>query len=122
MDDKRILIVDDEEAVLNLLEKRLTTAGYSIIKSRDGREAIRLAKKERPDLILLDVKMPVLDGSSAAEILKSDPETKDIPRVFLTSLLTRQEEETFGHESGGNFFIAKDSSTDELLNEIKKYI
>lgn len=117
---KKILIVDDEEDALTVLENRLSTSGYSVIKADNGQEAIRLAKDEQPDLVLLDIAMPGMDGAEVAEILKKDPDTKNIPVVFLTCLFTKDEEARQGHGSSSNFFIAKPYNPEELLGEIEK--
>lgn len=116
---KKILIVDDEADMLSLLETRLAAAGYSIITARDGKEGLRMAREERPDLAILDIMMPGLGGGEVAEIMKSDPGTKDIPVLFLTCLYTKEEESSQGHDIKGNFFIAKPFDQDELLSEIK---
>ncbi len=117
---KKILIVDDEKDILTVLEKRLTNAGYEVIKTDNGREAIIFAKKELPDLIVLDIVMPEIDGSKVAETLKQDTDTKDIPIIFLTCLLTKKEESRLGHKIDGHFFLAKPFNPEELLREIKK--
>lgn len=120
MAGKKILIVDDEEDVLAVLESRLSLGGYLVIKADNGREAIRLAKAEQPNLVLLDIAMPGMDGAEVAEILKSDPQAKDIPIVFLTCLFTKDEEAMQGHKRGGVFFIAKPYDPEKLLSEIEE--
>jgi len=119
MDKKKILIVDDEVDMLSLLYTRLSSAGYSVIKAADGKEGLALAKKERPDMIILDIMMPGLGGGEVAEILKSESDTKQIPIIFLTCLYTKAEESSQGHNIKGNFFIAKPFDQNELLSEIK---
>ena len=122
MFEKKILVVDDEKDTLALLEKRLTVAGYVVIKADNGKDAISLAKTSKPDLILLDIMMPIMDGGEVAAILKNDPATKDIPVIFLTCLFTKTDEAQEGHTSGGNFFIAKPYNPQELLGEIKQQL
>jgi two-component system sensor histidine kinase/response regulator len=122
MDKKKILIVDDEPDVLLLLFERLTKAGYQVLKAASGKEAIEIAGKKAPDLIVLDIAMPGMDGSETATILRSDPKTKEIPILFLTCLFTKQEEKMCGHLLGQNFFIAKPYDAAELLGEIEKRI
>ena len=122
MEKKRILIVDDEPDVLVLLGERLSKAGYDIIKATSGKDAIDTASKRMPDLIIMDIAMPGMDGSEAASVLRSDPKTKDIPIVFLTCLFTKQEEKVCGHLLGQNFFIAKPYDVNELLGEIEKRV
>lgn len=119
---KRILIVDDEPDVLMLLGERLTKAGYLIVKASSGDEAIKKAKEDSPDLVILDVAMPGMDGSEAASILRADSKTKDIPILFLTCLFTKHEEQACGHLFGQNYFIAKPYDVSELLREVEKRI
>jgi len=120
--NKKILIVDDEPDVLMLLGERLSKVGYDVMKASGGLEAIELAHKESPDLIILDIAMPGMDGSEVANTLRGQPATRDIPIIFLTCLFTKQEERACGHVLGQNFFIAKPYDVNELLAEIKARI
>jgi len=120
MGTKKILIVDDEKDMLTLLGARLMKAGYSVIKADNGQEAIKLAKLEKPDLAILDIIMPDMGGEEIAMEMKNDPETKDIPVMFLTCLVTKKEESEMGRQIGSNFFFAKPYEAKELLNEIEK--
>jgi CheY-like chemotaxis protein len=119
---KKILIVDDEPDVLLLLGERLTKVGYNIVKASSGDEAILKAKEESPDLVILDVAMPGMDGSETASILRADLKTRDIPILFLTCLFTKHEEEACGHLFGQNYFIAKPYDVSELLREVEKRV
>ncbi len=122
MKKKKILVVDDEPDVLLLLGERLSKAGYDVIKASGGQEAIELAQKESPDLVILDIAMPGMDGSEVANTLRAQPETQGTPIIFLTCLFTKQEEKACGHVLGQNFFIAKPYDVNELLSEIKTRI
>lgn len=122
MDKKKILIVDDEADVLKVLDKRLTSAGYEVIQASNGREAIISAKKERPQLIILDILMPEMDGGDVANRLKNDPATKDIPVIFLTCLVRKEEEKNVEDVGAGRYFVAKPFNADELLAEIKEHL
>ncbi|MFA5259619.1 MAG: response regulator [Candidatus Omnitrophota bacterium] len=117
---KKILIVDDEKDFLVVLEKRLFAAGYDVLTADSGKDAIRIAKEQHPDLIVLDIVMPEVDGPMVAETLKQDVDTKKIPIIFLTCLLTKKEESRLGHQIDGHFFIAKPFDPEEMLKEIKK--
>lgn len=119
---KKILAVDDEVDVLELLKKRLEASGYEVLTSTNGSDAIGIAKREKPALIILDILMPVMDGSQIAAVLHDDPKTKNIPILFLTCLFTKREEHLEGHEIGKNFFIAKPYEPKELVDEIAKII
>lgn len=120
MEKRKVLIVDDEPDVLTLLGERLTKAGYNVAKASSGKEALERVQKDCPQLIILDIAMPEMDGSEVASILSQDPKTKNIPILFLTCLFTKQEEKVCGHVLGQNFFIAKPYDVTELLIEIEK--
>lgn len=119
---KKILIVDDEPDVLEVLGTRLSLAGFEIVKARSGSEAIAKAKKELPNLIILDILMPDIEGDDVAQVLKNDAATKDIPVIFLTCLFTRQDEKEEGHLVGKNIFVAKPYDIKELLGLIRKTV
>ncbi len=119
---KKILIVDDQKDVLKVLDKRFSGAGYAVIKAENGKDALLLAKAEHPDLIILDIIMPVMDGAETAAVLKEDPQTKDIPVIFLTCLFTEKEEQKEGHVVGGKFFIAKPYNPNEMLAIVDRFL
>jgi len=118
----KILIVDDEKDVLLMLGKRLASQGYTVITADNGRDAVTLAKAKLPDLIILDVLIPDMDGGEIAEKLKDDPGTKNIPVIFLTALLSRTEEYQGNHIVAGNITFAKPVDTVKLLAQIKKLL
>lgn len=121
MNGKKILIVDDEEHILLVLENRLSKAGYSVIKANNGKDAALMAKKELPALIIMDIFMPDIDGPKVVSILEQDPETKDIPVIFLTALVGKEEEKERRVVSG-RYFLAKPFDPEELLREVAKRI
>jgi len=81
----RILVVDDEPDVVGVIEAALTLAGVDVLTAYDGMRAVDLASAEKPDLVLLDLMMPIMGGYEVCELLKTDPQTRDIPIVCLTS-------------------------------------
>ena len=85
MESKRILLVDDEPRVRDMIEFRLRLFGYEVLQAANGREALDVAGRERPDLVLLDVMMPELDGYQVCSRLKQDDGTRHIPVVMLTA-------------------------------------
>ena len=103
---KKILIVDDEEDILDLLEYNLAANGYEVSRGNNGAEAIQLAEEKQPDLIILDVMMPVMDGIKTCEHIRKRPDLAHIPVVFLTA---RAEEyaELAGFEAGADDYIVK---------------
>ena len=102
----RILVVDDVEANVRLLEAKLTLEYYDVVSCHDGATALKLAAAERPDIILLDVMMPGMDGFETCRRLKADPETRHIPVVLVTALDGR-EDRIRGLEAGADDFVTK---------------
>ena len=84
---KKILIVDDDPITLMMLEKILLSAGYWVVQATNGKEALYIAEDYLPDLIILDIVMPVMDGTEAMVRLEKNPRAKNIPMLFLTSLI-----------------------------------
>jgi two-component system alkaline phosphatase synthesis response regulator PhoP len=120
---KKILIVEDEQDVLKVLAKTLATEGYSIITADNGSDAIKLAKSEHPDLIVLDILLPDMDGDDVSMILKENFETQNIPIIYLTGVFPkREEEEKYGRIVGGHVLIAKPYSLEELLVHMEKLL
>lgn len=121
---KKILVVDDEKRIRELLDLRLSSEGYEVFLAQHGEEAVEQAKKHLPDLILMDVMMPRMDGPEAVKRLGEDPATKDIPVIFLTAIITKEEENSrlFGIQTDAtkHRFIAKPFDAEDLLVEIQK--
>lgn len=115
---KKILLVDDIRSFLDLEISFLKRAECKIFTALDGAEAVKVAKKEKPDIILLDLVMPRMDGIQATRILKADPETKDIPIVIVTS--TEKKEEAL--KAGANYFLRKPVNERMILDVIKKFV
>lgn len=127
MDEKKMLIIDDEMDVLSVLEKGLAEEKYSVITADNGKDAITLAKSERPDLIILGLEMPDMYGGDIARMLKEDPETKDIPVMFLTGMFPKEEEPkggrvVAGRVVAGHVLLAKPYDIKELVVAIKKLL
>jgi len=119
-----VLIVDDEEEILHLLEIELSSEGYRVIKARNGHEAVKKAKDFLPQVMVLDILMPDLDGGQVMRLLKSDPVTQNIPVLFLTAVLTKEEEKSIhiGVTADNRSYpaIAKPFDVKELLAEVDK--
>lgn len=118
MADIKILIVDDEEDILDLLEYNLEKEGYEVIRAMDGKEAITLAQKEKPQLILLDIMMPQLDGIETCRRIREFPEMQNVYIVFLTA---RSEEysELAGFDAGADDYISKPIKPRVLMSRLK---
>ena len=118
---KKVLLVDDSNTVL-LMEKMILAKGpYEIVTARDGVEAVAKAKSERPDIILLDVMMPILDGLSACAAIRATPETANIPIVMVT---TRGEEANIetAFRNGCNDYVTKPINGLELLTKLQNIL
>jgi CheY-like chemotaxis protein len=115
---KKILVIDDEPELIKAVEIRLKSIGYEVALSYDGRTGIDKAKEIKPDLILLDLIMPIMDGYVVAKKLKDDPETKHIPIIILTAS-QREDLKTRCRELGVASFIMKPFETSDLLMMVK---
>ena len=122
MDKKKILIVDDEKDALFILGKELAGRGYSVISADNGNDALDLAKSQSPDLVILDIWMPEMGGTEIAAKLQEDPETKNIPVIYLSCLLQKREGEEQGRIIAGKVLIAKPYSIEGLSAQIEKLI
>ncbi len=118
---KIILIVEDEPKNLTLLRDLLQVSGYSTIEATDGEQGIASAKSKKPDLILMDIQMPVMDGLEATRILKADTTTSNIPVLALTSYAMKGDKERI-LEAGCNGYLAKPFSIKELLETVAEYL
>jgi len=114
----KILVVDDEEKNVKLMEAILLPRGYEIVKAYNGEEALQQVAKQAPDLILLDVMMPIMNGFDVCKKLKDDPETRLIPIVIMTAL-GQVEDRVKGIEAGADDFLTKPVNRDELLARIQ---
>lgn len=115
---KKILIVDDEQDIREIIKIPLLQDGFQILEASNGKDAIELAKKEKPDLITLDIMMPNLDGFQVAKIIKEDPQTANIPIIIL-SVLSQDKEKLI---QGIADYISKPFKPDELVTKIKEVI
>ncbi|HEU5394549.1 MAG TPA: response regulator [Candidatus Methylomirabilis sp.] len=113
----KILVVDDEVHILKIIDYKLRTAGYTVIAAADGVEGLEKARAEQPDLILLDVMMPRMDGFQALEALKRDPATQGIP-VFMLTVKGKEMDRLRGLQMGVAAYITKPFSPNALLARI----
>lgn len=120
----KLLVVDDEPDAVLILAKTLLARGYRVITAENGLQAINLAKAEKPDLILLDILMPDMDGAQVAAALQEYPTTRNIPVIFLTCLITKKTQEIGSryHDAGQYAFVAKPYDLGKLLMEINRLI
>lgn len=118
---QKVLIADDEAHMLRVAELALRRGGYTLLIARNGREAVEITRTEKPNLIVMDVQMPVLDGLNALREIKADPATASIPVIMLTArghTLARSEAEG----SGAAMFITKPFSPNQLLADVQRLL
>ena len=118
---KKILIVEDNVVNRVLMQDLLTYHGYEIIEAGDGAEGIEKARKYRPDLILMDMQMPIMDGIQAVTQLKADPKTWDIKIISLTAFAMKGDRERF-LRAGCDEYVAKPINTRELPKLVKRLL
>jgi CheY-like chemotaxis protein len=118
-DRRRILLADDEPSLVKMLSKHLELAGYEVLVAFDGQEALTKAKAERPDLIILDIMMPKLDGYNVCATLKQDPRYQQIPILILTAK-TRKEDEAMAKKVGADEYIRKPFRSEALIESIQR--
>ena len=118
---KKILVVDDEPDILRIVTFRLEKTGYEVITAINGQEALDLIEKDKPDLILLDLRLPIIDGYEVCRHLKGDKELKKIPVILLTASAVRDVEKK-AKELNAEAYITKPFEPTELLKKIKKFL
>jgi two-component system, cell cycle response regulator len=118
---EKILVVDDIPVNIQLLDKQLTSAGFAVVTARNGEEALAQVETHKPDLVLLDVMMPKLDGFETCRILKSNDTTNYIPVIMVTAL-NEMEDKIKGAEAGADDFITKPFNKHELFVRVKSLL
>jgi two-component system alkaline phosphatase synthesis response regulator PhoP len=114
---KRVLIIDDDPVFVKLINADLHVAGYEVLTAEDGYKGIETAQKGRPDLIVMDIMMPGMDGHKTSELLKKSQLTADIPIIYITAKDGLLDEE-LAMEIGADFFLKKPYELDALLSLI----
>lgn len=118
---KHILIVEDEIGLAEGLQARLNVEGYKTTIAADGRAGLEAARKINPDIILLDILMPKMNGWDVCKILKTDPKTKEIPILMCTALGQIGDSEK-AFQDGANDYVTKPYDMSRLVDKIKRYI
>lgn len=119
MSGKKILLVDDDQDFAQLLEFDFKKRGYNVVTANNGEEGLTKALSEKPNLIILDIKMPKMDGYTFVRRLKKDAETKDVPLVVLTSYEPMKD--MFQLEGVSDYFV-KSANMDNLMKTVEKYL
>jgi len=118
----KILIVDDDAKELELYQDILLSQGFDVLTAANGEDGLKLAIENTPDLILLDVMMPKKDGGKVSQDLLRNDKTKNIPVIYLTSIITEEEVKAQHGVVSGRFIISKSSSRAELVQRIKEVL
>ena len=118
---KKILIVDDEQDIVESLKFVLEVSGFVCYTAFNGEDGLRLAKEIMPDLIILDVMMPKINGYKISRLLKFDKKYKDIPILMVTAR-SQEEDKLIGEETGANEYITKPFELDDILAKVKEYL
>lgn len=121
MEPKRILVVDDDPLILDLIRFNLEAEGYNVITASDGFDALERARKEFPDMLVLDLMLPKMDGYKVCRILKFDEKYKNIPILMLTARAQESDKE-MGLETGADAYMTKPFEPDELLEKVSKLL
>jgi two-component system cell cycle response regulator DivK len=118
---KRVLVVEDQEDNRQILRDLLGNAGYELSEAENGEQALAAVANERPDLILMDIQLPILDGYEATRRIKADPSLRTIPIIAVTSYALSGDEAK-AREAGCDDFVPKPYSPRMLLEKIRKYL
>ena len=118
---KRVLVVEDHEDNRQILRDLLGSAGFEIVEAENGEEAVTLAETSRPDVILMDIQLPVLDGYEATRRIKADPRLRSIPVIVVTSYALSGDEEK-ALLAGCDDYVSKPFSPRDLLAKIRRHI
>lgn len=115
---KKILVVDDEKDIVELIEYNLKKEGFSVIQAYDGEAAVSIAKKQQPDLLILDLMLPRMNGIDVCKAIRANPGTVDLPIIMLTAK-TDESDKVLGLEIGADDYITKPFSIKELIARVR---
>ncbi len=118
---EKILVIDDLESIVNMVGQVLTSAGYSVSKARSGKEGLEALKKDKPDLILLDIEMPGMDGYQTCASIRKDPGNDSIPIIMLT-VKNRVSDMVRALDEGADDYIIKNPSKKEFFTKITFFL
>ncbi len=121
MAKKKILLVDDEADLVKAIELRLTKEGFDVITSLDGEDALKKARTQKPDLLILDLMLPKIDGYKVCRLLKFDQKYKNVPVIMLTARV-EERDRNLGMEMGADEYITKPFEWDDLLAKILNFL
>ena len=119
--NKRILVVEDQEDNRQILRDLLSSAGYEMTEAWDGEAGVNAAKEQHPDLILMDIQLPLMDGHEATRRIKADPELKNIPIIVVTSYALSGDDSK-ARAAGCDAYVTKPYSPRQLLAKIREFL
>ncbi len=122
MSGKKIMVVDDDQFLVDLITEKLVKAGFDTITAFDGTTALKKISEEKPDLILLDLLMPGIDGVSVLESLKKDPETKNTPVIVLTNLPDDSLMDKIKDKGGSGYLLKNEHNIDAVVDTVKNLV
>ena len=115
----RLLIIEDNPDFLEVLAYTLRAAGYDLLTAKTGKEGLELARRERPDLILTDLMLPILNGYEICSMLKHDVRYRQIPILMLSATKVQEKDEHLAKECGADFFLLKSVAPKEILDQVQ---
>lgn len=118
---KTVLIVEDNELNMKLFHDLLEAQGYETLQTKDGREALQLAREHHPDLVLMDIQLPEVSGLEVTKWIKEDEKLREIPVIAVTAFAMKGDEEKI-RQGGCEAYIAKPISVSEFLDTVQKFI
>jgi two-component system, cell cycle response regulator DivK len=118
---KRILVVEDQEDLRGVLRDLLTGSGYAVAEAADGQAGVEITRSERPDLVLMDIQLPVMDGYEATRQIKADPNLKATPVIAVSSFAMKGDEEK-ARAAGCDHYVTKPYSPVQLLRIIRGFL
>lgn len=117
--NKKILLVDDDFTLADMYSERLEASGYSVVISHDGESGLAAAQKEKPDIILLDIMMPKMNGLDVAKTLREDPELAKTPIIFLTALIQDTDKKQVSPAENDDYCVKSETTPKELVEKIE---
>lgn len=118
----KVLIVEDEKMLCDIYKTKFEMEGFAVAQSHDGREGLEMAREEKPDIILLDIIMPKLDGFVALQLLKKDASTKDIPVLLLTNLGQEDDVKKGKKLGAAGYFVKANHSPSDVVSKVQEIL
>lgn len=118
----KILIIEDDEFLVNIYQTKFEIEGFKVFLAKDGEQALKVAKSKLPDIILLDILLPKLDGFAVLEELKKDPATKDIPVILLTNLGQKEDVQKGLNLGAADYLIKAHFKPSETVDKVRKVL